>query len=110
MCLIPEIEILRQKFLKRESVLWLPFIQRKTIDNFISLTVSLLKFFEEAKIKFTYLKFTYFQVVEENCYIDGLVQDWSNSIANALELLQSCTKPSVCYIPNNIDVGKLGQF
>ena len=25
---------------------------------------------------------------------DGLVQDCSNSIANALELLQSCTKPS----------------
>ena len=24
-------------------------------------------------------------------YIDGLVQDCSNSIANALELLQSCT-------------------
>ena len=27
-------------------------------------------------------------------HIDGLVQDYSNSIANALELLQSCTKPS----------------
>ena len=27
--------------------------------------------------------------------IDGLVQDCSNSIANALELLQSCTKPSI---------------
>ena len=26
--------------------------------------------------------------------IDGLVQDCSNSIANALELLQSCTKLS----------------
>ena len=26
--------------------------------------------------------------------IDGLAQDCSNSIANALELLQSCTKPS----------------
>ena len=25
----------------------------------------------------------------------GLVQDCSNSIANALELLQSCTKPSI---------------
>ena len=24
---------------------------------------------------------------------DGLVQDYSNSFANALELLQSCTKP-----------------
>ena len=26
-------------------------------------------------------------------YIGGLVQDCSNSIADALELLQSCTKP-----------------
>ena len=28
-------------------------------------------------------------------YIDGPVQDCSNSIANALELMQSCTKPSI---------------
>ena len=28
--------------------------------------------------------------------IDDLVQDCSNSIANTLELLQSCTKPSIC--------------
>ena len=28
-------------------------------------------------------------------YIDGLMQHCSNSIANALGLLQSCTKPSV---------------
>ena len=27
--------------------------------------------------------------------IVGLAQDCSNSIANALELLQSCTKPSI---------------
>ena len=26
--------------------------------------------------------------------IDGLVQDWGDSIANALEPLQSCTNPS----------------
>ena len=30
--------------------------------------------------------------------INGLVQDCSNSIANALELLQSCTKPSTCHV------------
>ena len=32
-----------------------------------------------------------------DAYIDGLhvAQDCSNSIANALELLQSCTKPSM---------------
>ena len=29
-------------------------------------------------------------------YFDGLVQDYSNSIANALELLQSYTKASIC--------------
>ena len=28
-------------------------------------------------------------------HVDGLVQDCSNSIANALELLQSCAKPSM---------------
>ena len=31
-------------------------------------------------------------------YIDGSVQNCSNSIANALELLQSCTKPSISTI------------
>ena len=36
---------------------------------------------------------SYWQNMAE--YIDGLVQDCSNSIANALELLQSCTKPSI---------------
>ena len=29
-------------------------------------------------------------------HVDGLTQDCSNSIANALELLQSCTRPSMC--------------
>ena len=33
---------------------------------------------------------------DRDLYIDGLVQDCSNSIADALELLQSCTKPSIC--------------
>ena len=31
-------------------------------------------------------------------YIDGLVPDCSNSITNALELLQSCTKPSISFL------------
>ena len=30
--------------------------------------------------------------------IDGLVQDCNISIANALEILQSCTKPSKCLL------------
>ena len=35
--------------------------------------------------------------------IDGLVQDCGNSIANAMELLQSCTKPSICvFLPHRI--------
>ena len=39
------------------------------------------------------------QVADEitDAYIDGLVQDCSNSIANALELLQCCTKPSILW-------------
>ena len=28
-------------------------------------------------------------------YVNGFVQDYSNSIALAMELLQSCTKPSM---------------
>ena len=31
--------------------------------------------------------------------VEGLVQDCSNSIVNALELLQSCTKPSMSSLP-----------
>ena len=30
-----------------------------------------------------------------NRHVDGLVQDYSNTIADVLELLQSCTKPSI---------------
>ena len=36
-----------------------------------------------------------------NYNIDGLVEDCSNSSASALELLQSCTKPSICYLYHN---------
>ena len=40
---------------------------------------------------------SYFQLLMIRVvYFDSLVQDCSNSIANALELLQSCTKPSIC--------------
>ena len=37
---------------------------------------------------------------ERRKHINGLVQDCSNSIANALELLQSCTKPSIYVFAN----------
>ena len=33
-------------------------------------------------------------------YINGLVQDCSNASALAIELLQSCTKPSICCVIN----------
>ena len=39
-------------------------------------------------------------------YVDGLVQDCSNSSANALELLQSCTKPSMWYYKIMLDNDK----
>ena len=32
-----------------------------------------------------------------NIYINGFVQDCSNSIANAMELMQSCAKPLICF-------------
>ena len=35
-------------------------------------------------------------------HIDGLAQDCSNSIANALELLQFCAKPSISYQLGNM--------
>ena len=37
---------------------------------------------------------------------DGLMQDRSNSIANALELLQSCTEPSI----STVDRGQMAQW
>ena len=36
-------------------------------------------------------------IFNESDYRDGLVPDCSISIANALEILQSCTKPSICH-------------
>ena len=39
------------------------------------------------------------QVMEKNNqHVDGLVQDCSNFSAVAMELLQSCTKPSISYL------------
>ena len=42
-------------------------------------------------------KMTSLYWINPQFYIDGLVQDCSNSIANTMELLQSCTKPSIWY-------------
>ena len=38
-------------------------------------------------------------------HIKGLAQDCSNSIANALELLRSCTKPSIWYLTPGVLLG-----
>ena len=40
-------------------------------------------------------------------YIDGLVQDYSISSANALEILQSCTKPSISFYGISVESGCL---
>ena len=36
------------------------------------------------------------QTSDEEHHFDGLAQDCSNSMALPMELLQSCTKPSIC--------------
>ena len=43
-----------------------------------------------------YISFAVDQCHTEILHFDGLVQDCSNSSALAIELLQSCTKPSIC--------------
>ena len=40
-------------------------------------------------------------IVIATCDIDGLVQERSNSIANALELRLSCTNPSILSLKYN---------
>ena len=40
-------------------------------------------------------QWSYVSLVISHWYVEGLAQDCSNSIANALELSQSCTKPSM---------------
>ena len=40
-------------------------------------------------------------------HIDGLVQDCSNSIASALELLQSCPKPSLSSVVIHIQISEV---
>ena len=41
------------------------------------------------------ITYAFIQRLLKLCYIDGLAQDSINTIANALELLQSCAKPSI---------------
>ena len=43
-------------------------------------------------------------------YIDILLQDCSNSIANAMELLQSSTKPSTCSRDTGLILTVVGEL
>ena len=51
----------------------------------------------ESKVKTRWYIHPVLYLVTCTIYIDGLVQDPSNPISNALGLLQSCTMPSICY-------------
>ena len=57
-------------------------------------------------IYFHYLQLTY----QPHLCINGSVQDCSISIANALEILQSCTKPSICNHRNFFFCNLLPQY
>ena len=48
-----------------------------------------------------------FQSLSRVSYINGLVQDCSNSTALAMELLQSCTKPSISSSYQIINIGNI---
>ena len=49
-------------------------------------------------------------VVKHEFDIDGLVQDSSNFIANALKLLQSCTKPSIYSTNSHVSTLPVQQY
>ena len=67
------------------------FIQENTYENGVYEMVSILSQPQWVNICHFFILHT----TTEESYIVGLEQDCSNSIANALELLQSCTKPSI---------------
>ena len=49
------------------------------------------------------LPYTMTQVLDTCCHFHGLVQDCSNSSVLAMELLQSCTKPSICSSSSSLE-------
>ena len=53
--------------------------------------------YETVNINLIYIIFYHLYLIIQ-FHIDGLVQYCSNSIASALELLQSCTKLSICIL------------
>ena len=50
-----------------------------------------------SQYKYRYKSFTLSRPNKYRQNVKGLVQDCSNSIANTLELLQTCAKPSMCF-------------
>ena len=75
------------------------FIIWNCIDVYVSLDLKLWRYHIKQCISwllFVYISPSWWRSIKQ---LDSLVQDCSNSIANALELLQSCTKPSSIYSP-----------
>ena len=58
-------------------------------------SIEIFIFFIMSSQKLSVRKTKYFSWAKKTPYIDGFVQDCSISFANALEILQSCTKPSI---------------
>ena len=74
-------------------------------DRF-SIKISAAEIFIQSSLVITWSSLTLY-------HINGLVQDCSISIANALEILQSCTKASTCIwkIPDkNVDAANMGPI
>ena len=59
------------------------------------------------KIPAIYIPAGVMEIMQEKPHIDGLVQGCSNSSALAMELLQSCTKPSIL---THWELGKIAAF
>ena len=60
-------------------------------------------FLTMTSVKYELVKNAPYKWSKNNCVMMwiGLVQDCSNSFADALELLQSCTKPSISFLKNH---------
>ena len=76
------------------------------IESVISIRIAFLAYYfqwsnphEQFSVK-SQAKYRYFHSRKwiSKGHVNGLAQDCSNSIANAMELLHSCTKPSMCEI------------
>ena len=62
------------------------------------------------QVELTFGQVDFGSFVLNHIYIDSLVQDCCNSIANALELLQSCTKPLISSLLQNVKFWKLSKW